>query len=152
MDEKTVARFWAKVDKRGPDDCWLWTAVRMPVGYGKFWHLGKTLLAHRFAMEASGASAEGMIVCHRCDNPPCVNPAHLFLGTYKDNRDDMVAKGRAIPARGAQLPQAVVSETIVSEIRKLRGIERQKDIGARWGISQQTVSEIMLRKIWRHVA
>ena len=91
-------RFWPKVDKRGPDECWPWTASRNVTGYGKFSVGGKGgwINASRAAWGfANGAPApEGMLVCHRCDNPPCCNPAHLFLGTPKDNMRDMIAKGR----------------------------------------------------------
>lgn len=89
-------RFWAKVQKAGPDDCWPWLASRMPKGYGKLGIASTTpKLAHRVSWELHyGPIPEGLFVCHRCDNPPCVNPAHLFLGTCTDNLRDMVAKGR----------------------------------------------------------
>lgn len=85
-------RFWSKVDRRGPDECWPWLAAKSATRYGVF---DKTR-AHRVAYALThGLIPEGRIVCHRCDNPPCCNPAHLWLGTPKDNTADMVAKGRA---------------------------------------------------------
>lgn len=95
MDAET---FWSKVDTTG--ECWLWLAARIPpYGYGNFGGTQDGVrwvkLAHRHAYElAHGPIPEGMWVLHRCDNPPCVRPDHLFLGTHADNMRDMVAKGR----------------------------------------------------------
>jgi hypothetical protein len=92
-----TVRFWAKVEKAGPDDCWLWAGATVPNGYGKISRGGSSglLLAHRVSwILAKSEIPEGQLVLHRCDNRLCVNPAHLFLGTHGDNARDMVAKGR----------------------------------------------------------
>lgn len=88
--------FWSRVDQSGgPDACWTWTRRRDKNGYGIVsWKL-KARRAHRMALQLSGVDIpNGMLVCHRCDNPPCCNPAHLFLGTAADNTRDMMSKGR----------------------------------------------------------
>jgi hypothetical protein len=94
-----IARFWLKVDRSGgPQACWPWTAKTMNLGYGVIWKGGKrghTVYAHRVSCAiANGREPGNMAVCHRCDNPPCVNPNHLFLDTIKGNVADMTAKGR----------------------------------------------------------
>ena len=86
-------RFWAKVQKS--DGCWLWTAYRNEKGYGRFDDGTITHQAHRLAWAlTNGPVADGLLVCHKCDNPPCCNPDHLFVGTQKDNMQDAKQKGR----------------------------------------------------------
>lgn len=92
-------RFWAKVQKiDDADSCWIWSAKTNHGGYGLITEAGagsRTLSAHRVSYEINiGPIAEGLLVCHRCDNPPCVRPSHLFLGTNQDNIDDCIRKGR----------------------------------------------------------
>lgn len=100
-----MERFWAKVDRRGPDDCWEWTAGCNRKGYGKFSLDGATRQSHRISWElANGQIPEGLCVLHRCDNPPCCNPAHLFLGTHADNHADRSLKGRHANQRKTHCP------------------------------------------------
>jgi hypothetical protein len=104
-------RFWPKVDKRGPDECWLWKAKRTKggAGYGLIYSgVGTVMIyAHRVSWElANGCPVpEGLLVCHSCDNPGCVNPAHLWPGTQSENLMDMVAKGRSHQKRKTHCPQ-----------------------------------------------
>lgn len=93
-------RFWEKVDKRGPDECWPWNASRDKNGYGHFGiGNGRTTRAHRVSWQLANSSEipAAMLACHTCDNPPCVNPAHIFIGTMADNLQDASAKGRVDP-------------------------------------------------------
>ena len=101
LDDPAIPRFWAKVHKTST--CWLWTASTNKCGYGQFNYKGMCHLAPRFAyLIAIGSIPDTLCVLHRCDNPRCVHPDHLFLGTQTDNLRDMIAKGRAFWLTGRQ--------------------------------------------------
>ena len=95
LDRATIQRFWAKVDRSGPDDCWLWKAST-DGRYGEFWLSGGKQKAHRVAWSIANGKPfpPDMLACHTCDRPACVNPSHIFVGTMSDNILDAVAKGR----------------------------------------------------------
>lgn len=119
--EQQIRDFWTKVNVANDNDCWEWTAARNPKGYGVKrvggGRVKRNILAHRMAWILFNSEVpDGLIVCHRCDNPSCVNPAHLFLGTPKDNMDDKIAKGR-----GKNPPLAPLKFTAeqVEEIRAM---------------------------------
>jgi len=95
VDQQAIDRFWSKVAKAGAGDCWPWSASTVRGGYGKFSIESRYVQAHRLSwVLAHGQISGALLVLHRCDNPPCVNPSHLFLGTHLDNVIDMYAKGR----------------------------------------------------------
>lgn len=162
---RVAARFWSKVSVSPADACWVWLASRVR-GYGQFEvrNGGKRRLndaAHRMAWRiACGEIPAGMFVCHRCDNPPCVNPAHLFLGTPADNAADMRAKGRS--TRGRLMPQtgtpgernarAKLSTADVLAMRSMRGDGLlHREIAARFHVAENTVSRILSGKRWGHI-
>ena len=160
MDEHAalLARFWAKVDT--PDDteaCWEWQASRTVEGYGRF-HIRlrrgywRSILAHRLAWELTyGTILPTLKVCHHCDNPPCVRPDHLFLGTDGDNNADAWSKGRFPGRDGEQNGRAKLRETDVCAIRRLRGKATQQQIAMAFGVSQLLISLIHRGKIWEHI-
>lgn len=98
-------RLWPKITRTDANDCWLWTASRNDDGYGVFRFDGKMTVAHRVVYFLHyGTDPGNFEVCHKCDNPPCCNPFHLFLGTHQDNMTDMVNKGRSVHRTGAANP------------------------------------------------
>ena len=137
------------------DFCWIWKAGRMhrPDGttaYGRVKHGYLWRAAHRMVWElANGRIPAGMCVLHRCDNPPCVNPDHLFLGTMQDNSDDMVQKGRHHDTEGTKNGNCKLSESDVINIRIL-DIPINK-IASLYGIYKTTVSKIKRKVTWGHL-
>ncbi len=163
------ARFWPKVDKRSDSECWPWIASRNRYGYGTF-GVGSSsggvmsvAKAHRVSWELhNGQIPDGLYVCHGCDNPPCVNPAHLFLGTAHDNFDDMRSKARG--SRGSGHSAAVkrgrrhsppggkskLTEQHVQVIRFLRSSTslRLRHIAELFGVSISNICFIASGKTW----
>lgn len=149
------ALFWSKVDRSGgPEACWEWQAGTTGSGYGRFKDGPRgQVMAHRFAWELThGDIPEEMVICHRCDNPPCCNPAHLFLGTVLDNVRDKIHKGRFRYATGESAGAAKITEAAVREIRQLAEAGwLRRDIAKRFDVSVSNVGLIVTRKTWRHV-
>lgn len=149
-------RFWDRVDTSGGDDaCWPWTLSTNDQGYGRMGWGSKLELTHRIAW-ALGYNA-GVFpdenVLHTCDNPPCCNPAHLFIGTQDDNMQDTVSKGRASRKYGNLNGRAKLTEDQVREIRALyaAGTHSQSELSSMFGIHQTRVSAIVNRKQWPHI-
>lgn len=165
--KKTVAeRFWTKVDVRGPDDCWEWMAGKSK-HYGMFWDGEQNIHAHCFAYEVCvGPISVGSECCHTCDNPPCCNPAHLFVGTHTDNMRDAANKGRMAGgerhwmhtrpgriARGKRNGLAKLSDEKIREIRSaVMAGTKQKIVAERYGVDQSNISCIVRGKTWKHIA
>ena len=124
--------------------CWEWVKKKFRNGYGCFYCRGRYLLAHRVAYEAYyGEEPLDMVVMHSCDNPGCVNPQHLSLGTHADNARDMLSKGRGNPARGSRNPRYKLSDDDIKTIiaRRNNG-ELCKDLAVEFGVSGKTISVV----------
>lgn len=138
-----VARFWAKVDRRGDDECWRWTGAKGSGGYGNWNALGRYVTAHSFAYQLAGREIPaGMVVCHSCDNRLCCNPKHLWAGTYAQNSADMVLKNRARPKR--KLTEAQAKSIKYSN-------EPSPKVAAKLNISASLVRRIRRGEAWQNV-
>lgn len=127
------------------NDCWEWQGNRMWLGYGDFVFKGKHVRAHRaFYGYYVGPIPDGMMVCHKCDNRPCCNPDHLYLGTHKDNMRDMIEKGRGNMLPGERNQNAKLKNAYIPEIRKLYGEGwSQREITEKYSVAQTTIGRAL---------
>mgnify|MGYP001606685686 CR=1 FL=1 len=145
-----IERFWSKVDRKGPDECWPWLTGTAH-GYGMFSIGQANFRAHRIAYELTyGPIPVGLIVRHKCDNPACCNPNHLEIGTNRDNTQDAIRRGRwRYPPRrrvsGEDVPRAKLTNKQVVVLRKLYhdGLFYQYELAHMFGLSQAAVSKIV---------
>lgn len=130
-------------------DCIVWTSKRDARGYGRVRWRGRTRRAHRVLYEVEfGPIAEGLVVCHVCDNPPCIKPTHLFVGTQADNIADMVRKGRL----GPRSPKRKLTADLVLLIRKwVAGGASLRQLSKSLGIHHTTIGSAARRETWRHL-
>ena len=152
--EELKRRFWSKVEIKNPSECWPWKRARTIRGYGSFCLNSKNLNAQRALWIIEfGPIADGLCVCHKCDNPPCCNPDHLFLGTDADNMTDKTRKGRNNPAVGERGGFAKLTTEQVLEIRKVysEGLENQTQLGTRFGVNKRTIQKIVNFQRWKHL-
>jgi len=151
ISQDILDRFWSKVDKKGENECWLWTAGCFNTGYGSFYVHGKSERAHRFAYGISVGPIGDKLVCHSCDIPLCMNPAHLFLGTSTENIQDAVGKGR-MHIRGEHSPRAILSEEDIHDIRRRLDLgQTHKMIGNLYMVHSSTIGRISSGDNWSHL-
>lgn len=150
-----IEEIWSNVDRSGgPDACWPWQGPAHTGGYGRIYLGHDKILAHRALFTvANGAFPDELSVCHRCDNPACCNPDHLFLGTHADNMRDRDAKGRGkLPPKGSQHHQAKLTEEQVREIIPLiRDGFPDCQIARRFGVTGACIYYIRTGRNWKHV-
>jgi len=147
-------RFWSHVAVGHPDECWPWNGCRFTSGYGRVrTSRTSTISAHRLAwILTNGEIPSDQIICHHCDNPPCCNPAHLFVGTHKDNVEDCIQKGRRARLIGSRHPMARLTESQVLSIRARHGAgESPRRIAVDFSVTPQMVWMISTRRSWSHV-
>ena len=163
-DEKLLKRFWKKVDKKGPNDCWEWTAAKLQDGYGKIRISEKMIRSHRFSYELhKGKIPEGLYVLHSCHNPSCVNPNHLRLGTHQDNMDDKINAGRDVNLKGEKHGKSLLAETeanaVIEMLKRFPPTRKRNKLSfginsflGRWfGVSHATISCIGTGRSWQHL-
>jgi len=147
-DPGFAKRFWAKVDRRGPEDCWEWRSpATSTFGYGRIKAGDRLWSAHRVSyVLAHGQVPPGLWVLHSCDNPLCVNPSHLYAGTRSQNMKDAFLRGRVT------IPNTKLTASDVREIRaQLRAGLTNRAIATRFGIDPSYVSKIRTGKTWSHL-
>ncbi len=152
LTDSDLQRFWDKVEVRGPDDCWDWTSATNRLGYGVFGiRRDKVYLAPRVCYSIKHSDPADQCVCHTCDNPRCVNPAHLWLGSKGDNNRDMYQKGRAVnrPLTGEDHQNAKLTERDVRQI--LKSDEFHRILAKRYGVDRTTIGKIKSGKRWSHI-
>ena len=136
------ARLWSRIDRRGPDECWPWTGRRGAHGYGMLDIDHRPHVASRVVYKLVTGD-EPQHVCHKCDNPPCCNPAHLFGGTAADNHADMMAKGRWVPPRPRRGSDNNASRLTEDDVIKIfRSPLRQKDLAEKYGVTGTAIGLI----------
>ena len=149
-----IKRFENKFIPEPNSGCWLWFgALHNKLGYGSFRYLGNTVKAHRASwLIYNGKIEENKCVLHKCDNPFCVNPKHLFIGTQQDNISDMKAKGRAKGVVGSRHHNSKINEEQVIQIRNLskNGV-KFKELLTMFDIKKSMLSYVLNRTFWKHV-
>lgn len=160
-----IQKFTSLIRKGSPEECWVWTGTKSGIGYGRFGFKKQAFAAHRLAFFLEyGIDPGDLLVCHKCDNPPCCNPNHLFLGTHLDNVRDCISKKRhcfgerkskAMKARefsGPHNPNCVLSEQEVHMIREhFNNGMTQTALAPIFGVSQAHISKIVRRVWWKHL-
>jgi len=147
-------KFWAGISKKGPADCWNWTkSLTVHGGYGQFTHMHKLYKAHQVSYRIHfGEIPKGKFVCHKCNNPACCNPAHLYAGTPADNWRDTIESKKAcrFPIyRGEECHDAKLTEAKVRDI--LTSNKGGAELAKEYGVSRSAISAIRRRRTWKHV-
>ncbi|MFZ3166395.1 MAG: HNH endonuclease [Candidatus Methanoperedens sp.] len=145
---------WKKVDIKSKSECWNWKGYTTPDGYGEMRINYLRYRTHRLVYELTyGSIPNNMLVCHKCDNPSCCNPDHLWLGTIQQNIKDMDNKGRRKISYGEKSPTHKLTSSQVKEIRRLYTTKNytQRDLAKNFGVCQTTIWFILTNKNWKNI-
>lgn len=169
LKSKAIRRFFSGIKKNSITGCWEWSRTKNNFGYGMMGVSTDAILVHRYSwMHHYGEIPDGLIVCHKCDNPSCANPEHLFLGTHKDNVHDKISKGRdnyrrktlrakrvpkvKEPSKARSRSDTKLTPGQVKEIKfLLRGGVKQAHVAKKFSVSRTTILFIKQGKMWRHI-
>lgn len=154
-----IASFWDRVTIKSENECWEWSKGRSSKkpnqNYGIVWFNAIRHKTHRLAFQLNkGQLIDGMNICHKCDNPPCCNPSHLFQGTPKENTRDCIAKGRMKKEIGSARYNAILTEEIVAQIKKDLPNKKygwSRKIARKYGIKESAIWNIISGLRWKHV-
>lgn len=156
INDRDLRRFKRKFEERGLDECWPWTAGTDAYGYGKimmktdkgFQSRGAHVVAYTIT---NGPIPKGLLVCHTCDNPACVNPNHLIIGTYQYNMTDKCNKGRHRSPIGEAVGSSKLTEEAISEIKaSIKAGVEQKQLANKFGVSPSSICNIVKGRTWSH--
>lgn len=153
LTPKQISRFWSKTSKL-ENGCIVWNAARYSSGYGVIRLEKRNHATHRVSYFLKfGPFMKDSEICHHCDNPPCCNPNHLFIGTHTDNMRDMFSKNRRESAKGEKHGSAKLTPAQVIELREryARGEGSMEILGAQYGITRQSAYLIISRQCWKHI-
>lgn len=156
IEKNELERFYSKIKKQ---DCWIWVGGKTEGNwtYGRFYLKRKPYLAHRVSYFIhNGSFPKKKFVCHKCDNPSCVNPDHLFLGDAKTNAVDCKNKGRNLLGReslllGTKHPKAKLTDCTVKEIREIGSSISTRKLARKFGVSQTKIRQVLSGECWKHI-
>lgn len=153
ISDELMSRLWSKVDKvSNQNGCWIWTRSKSKKGYGQFGIGRNQFLVHRILLTLKESRCiDGFLACHHCDNPSCVNPDHLWVGTTQENTLDMLKKGRSL--KGEDHPMRTLNKDFVIKIRLLYegGGHSHSTLAKMFSICPATIGKILRRERWKHV-
>lgn len=150
LHPRQIKRFWSRVDIKADKYCWNWVGHKQKFGHGYIVLNGKYWIASRLSwLLCHGKLSNNLCVCHKCDNPSCVNPKHLFLGTQIDNLKDRDNKGRT--ARGTTQHSSKLTVEDIKTIRRIKEWWTQDTLSQIFGVSQNAISRIIHKKTWEWI-
>lgn len=155
LEQKHIDRFWERVDIKNPNQCWEWTALKDNKGYGLLRVKDKNIYAHRISAYLANMPIENKFVCHHCDNPSCVNPNHLFVGTLQDNVKDMIIKNRQAYNESHGMTNLTLEDVLFIKNSYIPGYKNKfkgncLELAKKYNVTDQTIRNIVKGKTWKY--